>query len=259
MKHLAQLQHDFQHSLLTDDSRSVLPAITAAGRAEPDRQLSVYTNAYRSRLREVLELDYPVLAAALSEQAFDELAFAYIDACPSQDYSLRSFGAQLAEFLDTQPDYCGTPVLAELAGFEWTLGRAFDAADTALLTVKAMADIVPDRWPELRLIFHSSVQLIHFEWNTTALWQAYKSEIPIPEVQKNPVAEPWLIWRKDLSVHFRSLEEHEHLMLDRAKQGAAFEVLCETLGRAMPKDEVPLHAASTLKRWVSDGLVCGIH
>lgn len=258
MKHLERLQHDFQHSLLADDSRHVLPAITAAGRAGPGRQLSVYTNAYRSRLREVLELDYPVLAAALGEQSFDELAFAYIDACPSQGYSLRSFGTRLADFLGTQPDYHRTPVLAELAGFEWALGRAFDAADTPLVTIQAMADIEPDSWPRLRLVFHPGVQRRDFDWNTPALWQAYKSEMPIPEVQKNPAPEPWLIWRRDLSVHFRSLENHEPLLLDQAMQGETFEKLCETLGHAIPGNEVPLLAASTLKRWVCDGLVSGI-
>jgi len=258
MKHLEQLQHDFQHSLLADDSRHVLPAITAAGRTAPGKQLSVYANAYRSRLREVLQTDYPVLAAALGGQAFDELALAYIDACHSQGYSLRSFGAHLADFLNTQPDFSQTPVLAELAGFEWALGRAFDAADTTLVTVKGMADTTPDRWPELRLVFHASVQRSDFEWNTPALWQAYKSERPIPEVQKNPAPVPWLIWRRDLSVHFRSLEDHEPLLLDRALQGASFGNLCEVLGHDMPKHEVALYAASTLKRWVSDGLVSGI-
>ena len=258
MKHLEQLQHDFQQSLLTDDSRSVLPAITAAGRAGPGRQLSVYTNAYRSRLREVLELDFPVLAAALGEQAFEELAFAYIDACPSQGYSLRSFGAQLAEFLDTQPDHCRTPVLAELAGFEWKLGSAFDAADVPPVTVKAMADIAPDRWPELRLVFHPGVQRCDFEWNTPALWQSYKSEMPIPEVQKNSATEPWLIWRRDLSVHFRSLENDEALLMALALQGKTFEEQCATLARDMGREETPLRAASILKRWVSDGLISGI-
>ncbi len=258
MKNLAQLQLDFQHSLLVEDNSHMLPAISSAGRAAPDRQLSVYANAYRSRLQEVLESDYPVLAAALGEQAFHELVIAYIDACPSHGYSLRSFGAQLADFLNTHPDYCQTPVLAELAGFEWALGRAFDANDDPAVSIKAMAKTAPDRWPELRLIFHASVQRIDFAWNTPALWQAHKSKMPIPEVHKNPAAVPWLIWRRDLSVHFRSLENNEPLLLDRALQGATFETLCEALGHEVPEDKLALHAASTLKRWVSDGLVSAI-
>lgn len=258
MKHLARLQRDFQNGVLANDHSQVLPAITGAGKAAPDRQLSVYANAYRSRLREVLEIDYPVLAAALGETAFHELVIAYIDAHTSRDYSLRSFGARLSEFLDTDVNYRHMPALAELARFEWTLGRAFDANDDPLVTVKSMAEIAIEAWPRLRLVFHDSVHRIDFDWNTPALWQAHKSERPIPEVQKNAATAPWLIWRRDLSVHFRSLEDKEALLLDLARQGRTFEELCCSLGQEMAVDEVPLHAASMLKRWISDGLVSGI-
>lgn len=258
MKDLQQLQRNFQHCLLDGDSDAVLPAITPAGRARPDRQLSVYTNAYRSRLQEVLELDYPVLAAALGDAAFEALIAAYIDTHPSQDFSLRSFGARLAAFLRTQPVYRETPVLAELATFEWTLGQAFDAADDNLVTTEDMAQIAVETWPGLRVEFHSSVHRIDFEWNTPALWHAHKSGTTMPEVLENDTAVPWLIWRRELTVRFRSLEDYEPLLFESAQQGKCFDEICETLSAEIPAEEVPLRAASIMKRWTVDGIVSGI-
>jgi hypothetical protein len=254
MKDLHQLQRNFQLCLLDGDSAAVLPAITPAGRAAPDRQLSVYNNAYRSRLREVLEIDYPVLAAALGD-GFDELTAAYIDAHPSHGFSLRSFGAQLAAFLKRQPDYCEIPVLAELATFEWTLGQAFDAADDKLVMMEDMEQIAVEAWPVLRLDFHPSVHRIDFAWNTPTLWHAHKSRAEMPEVKENGTTVPWLIWRKELTVQFRSLEDLEPLMFDIACQGGNFEEMCEALRTQIPVEEVPLRAASILKRWIGDGLV----
>jgi hypothetical protein len=258
MKHLAQLQRNFQHGLLARNPTPVLPVITTAGRATPKTQLLVYTNAYHLRLQEVLELDYPVLAAALGGVVFDALADAYIEAYPSHGYSLRGFGAQLVTFLRKQPGYRETPVLAELASFEWRLGQVFDAVDDPVITTEAMQQIPHENWPGLQLVFRASVDRIDFGWNTPALWKAHKAETTPPEVRKNAVPEPWLIWRQDLTIQFRSLENDEQLFFNLALQGATFAEMCEVLSASIPPENVPLRAASILKRWISDGLVSRI-
>jgi hypothetical protein len=258
MKHLAQLQRNFQHCLLDRNNDAVLSAITTNGRAAPVTQLAVYTNAYRLRLREVLANDYPVLSAAVGDDVFDELANAYIEAHPSHGYSLRSFGAKLATFLRKQPGYRETPVLTELAMFEWSLGNSFDAADDPVISIEAMAQIPPDHWPGLQLLFHTSVHRINFVWNTPELWKAHKAETTMPEIRENSAPVPWIIWRQDLKIRFRSLENDEQLIFDAARQGANFADICDMLSKTLPPENVPPRAASILKRWVSDGLISRI-
>ena len=258
MKHLTQLQRNFQQCLLARNPATVQPAITTAGRAAPETQLSVYTNAYHLRLREVLALDYPVLVAALGTAAFDELADAYIEAHPSHGYSLRSLGAQLATFLHKQPDYREIPVLAELATFEWQLGKAFDAVDDPVMSPETMNQIPPEDWPILKLVFHGSVHRIDFAWNTPELWKAHKADTTPPEVRENAAPVPWLIWRQDFKIRFRSLENDEQLFFNAAQQGATFAEMCDVLSASIPPESVPLRAATILKCWISDGLVSRI-
>ena len=258
MKHLAQLQHNFQHSLLDRNHSAILSAISASGRAAPTTQLAVYSNAYHLRLREVLEIDFPELAAALGEDAFDKLADSYIEAHPSHGYSLRSFGAQLTTFLRKQPGYRETPVLAELAAFEWELVKAFDAVDDPVITTKAMSQIPPEDWPGLRLVFHPSVYRINFIWNTPELWKAHKSDSTPPEVQENSAPVPWLIWRQDLKIRFRSLDNDEQSFFNAAEEGATFADMCDVLSALILPENVPLRAVSILKRWIRDGLISRI-
>ena len=258
MKRLAQLQRNFQHCLLDRNHDAVLSAISASGCAAPAMQLAVYSNAYRLRLREVLETDFPVLAAALGEDAFDELADAYIEVHPSHSYSLRDFSGQLASFLCKQPGYREIPVLAELATFEWRLGKAFDADDDPVITTETMCHIPPQDWPGLHLVFHASVHRIDFGWNTPELWKAHKADTTMPEVRENSAPVPWLLWRQNLKIRFRSLENDEQLVFDAAQQGATFADMCDMLSISISPESVPLRAASILKRWISDGLVSRI-
>jgi hypothetical protein len=258
MNHLAQLQHNFLHSILDRNQSSIVSAISASGRAAPTTQLAVYSNAYLLRLREVLEIDFPVLATVLGENAFNKLADTYIKVHPSHTYSLRSFGAQLATFLRKQPGYKETPVLAELATFEWGLGQAFDAVNNPVITTETMSQIPPENWPRLQLVFHASVYRIDFVWNTPELWKAHKADLTPPEIRKNSAPVPWIIWRQDYNIRFRSLEDNEEPFFNAAHEGASFANMCDVMSELIIPEKVPLHAASILKRWIRDGLISRI-
>ena len=50
----------------------------------------------------------------------------------------------------------------------------------------------------------------------------------------------------------------EHQALDALGKGASFNVMCVTLAKLMPEEEVPLRAAGLLKGWLAQGLISGI-
>ena len=258
MSRLAALQRDFQRFLLGPACDAVPPWVSVSGRAAPATQLAVYTSAYRARLKEVLALDFPALNVLLGEECFEELAHAYIDAHPSQGFTLRDFGGHMACFLRQQAGYKDRPFLGELAAFEWTLGQAFDAADVPVFTEQAMSALPAEEWPRLQLVLHPSVHRLDFVWNAPGLWKAYTSDCPKPVIPAQTEPVPWLIWRDELTTRFRSLEHDEHVALDAARGGATFVEMCETLSTAIPPEVVPLRAASLLKSWIGQGLISGI-
>lgn len=266
MKQLAKLQHTFQDCVLQPGNPASTAWVSASGRAAPETQLSIYSYAYRARLEEVLTNDFPAILMAIGDDHFKQLADDYIEAHPSHYFSLRDFGRHLPGFItdliqqhESQDiQWQDMPWLYELALFEWTLGQAFDAADVTLVTEQDMATISPEAWPELEFTLHPSVQRLDFEWNIPEMWQALTDDDPVEVTATREATSPWLVWREQLVTRFRSMQTDEQLALDKVREGASFNDVCESLATMINEDEVPLRAATLLKGWITQGLISGI-
>jgi len=258
MNRLAELQQHFQQCLLMPPTDSPQPWVRAGGRAAPERQLAVYIHAYAARLKEVLASDYPAVLMAIGEDAFERLSQAYLETHPSHYFSLRDFGARLASFIAGEPAYDELPWLAELARFEWALGQAFDAADSAIGTIDDMAAIAPRDWPDLGFDIHPSLQRLDLRWNIADMWSSLTAEQPKPVTATETEAIPWLVWREQLTTRFRSLGFDEQAALDCARTGGSFGEICEQLTAFVDADAVPLRAATLLKAWLAQGLIIAI-
>ena len=258
MSVLSRLQRHFQAYLLEED-KEFLREILDVGRASARERLEIYAEAYYLRLTEALETDFKALHRLLGAGAFAEMSRAYIAAYPSHNPSIRWFGKHLADFLKSRTPYANEPALAEMAQFEWALSLCFDAADATTVNIEDIASISPERWPEMRLRFHPSVQRLDFRWNVPPIWRAMEEGIdqPTPETNEWPVG--YVLWRKDQSPHFRSLEVDELWALDAAQAGQPLASICEGLCEWVDACNAAMHAAGLLKTWVTDGLIAGIN
>ena len=261
MNQLEKLQRTFQNYVLKPDPSVSQKWVSAEGKAAPDVQLSIYSYAYHARLTEVLENDFPAVLVAIGEVYFNELTTNYIKAHPSKFFNLRDFGGGFAGFINDliqqQSKWQEMPWLYELAVFEWSLGQAFDAADDDIFTEQDMATVAPESWPGLKFKLHSSVQRLDFEWNIVEMWQALTAETPTEVSATKGESSPWLVWRENLSTHFRSMEKDEQIAFATVVQGGDFTEICESLSNLINEDEVPMHAASLLKGWISQSLISG--
>ncbi|MES9851096.1 MAG: DNA-binding domain-containing protein [Candidatus Thiodiazotropha sp. L084R] len=263
MTRLEELQAHFQGSILNPGSNEQNSWVSGAGRATPAYQLSVYTNAYTSRLKEVLMNDFPAVNMAIGSDQFDLLAGGYIQQNPSHSFTLRDFGRRFSHYLcekvDTDPSYRDMSWLPELAQFEWMLGQAFDAADCECFGEQGMASVPADEWPLLRFEFAPCVGRLDLKWNVPAMWKALTADPPV-KIDAIHETKPggWLIWRQDLVTQFRSLEPDEQLVLDALRNGGTFNDACELLATRIDMEAVPMKAASLLKGWINQGLIAAV-
>ncbi len=257
MSGLARQQEDFQAYLLHHQQR-IREHVTGTDRASAEERLSVYRNAYRLRLLEALHTDFPVLHALAGDAAFEQIGHAYIDAHPSAHPSLRWFGRHLSDHLRRAQPYAEQPVLADMAAFEWAQGEVFDAPDDAQVSVDAIAAIPPETWPTMRLILHPSVRRLNLAWNVPAMWRAIDRKESPPAAARADQVTPWLLWRSQLEIHWRSLGAEEAWALDACMSATRFGELCEGLCRFVGESDAAMHAAGLLKRWVTDGLVARV-
>jgi hypothetical protein len=236
------------------------PAIEAAvigdARADARTRLQVYADAYRLRLLEVLRNDYPVLLARLGLEAFEQRGRSYIAAHPSDTPSVRWFGRHLSEHLRaTEPERAE---LSELAAFEWAQGEVFDAPDERLAMMEEVGAIPAAAWPGMRLLLHPAVRRLRLRSNAPALASAHGGGRELPATAIEDSAQDWLLWRQDLNIHWRPLSPDEAGAFDVVQGGGGFGQICERLCQWLAPEDVAMHAASLLKRWLSEGLLTQI-
>ena len=256
MSGLASLQREFQEYVLRGE-----PII--ATRVEPGpledhaRRLAIYYDGYRLRLIEALGTDFEALRAALGEGGFKEACTAFIQATPSTFRNVRWYGGAFPEFLRTNSPWSQRPWLWEIALFEWTLTLAFDAADDPPVTFERLATLPGEAWESLIFRLHPSVRLMRLRTNAPAFRKAVDSAESLPDPQLSESFTDWLVWRKDFSVHFRSLTQPEAWAIQALQRGANFPAVCEGLVEWAPENETPAMAAGWLRSWVDDQLIAG--
>lgn len=251
---LKELQQAFKQHVFSGDN-AVTDSIVS-DKLSSEFRLSLYANAYASRLIETLEKDFPVVMTMLGEITFYELCQGYIQKCPSVFTSLRWFGKNFAEYLRETAPYREHDYLIDMARFEWLLVDAFNAADQPSIGEADIAQVPPQSWPDLSFRFHPSVHTMPYRFNIIPIWQAHKGQkqLPVPEVLPGTTA--CLVWRHDLKTLFRTVEEDEFRLLQAALDGATFSQLCELLiDSCDTQEQIPLRAASLLKAWISEGLI----
>lgn len=254
MSSLQRTQTAFQNYLLQGNS-PIVADVVGDERVDAHGRLGIYADAYRLRLIEALEGDFVALKAYVGPERFEEIARVYIEAHPSEHFSLRYYGRHMARFLTGTAPYKNEPLLAELATFDWALTDSFDAADSPVATISDMAQIAPNNWPQLVFVPHASVQRLNLEWNAPLIWKAADKEEPLPLPEKAPYSVGWVMWRQELQIYFRSLSVDEAFALDALVRGESFGAICEGLTEWIDAQNIAVHAAGLLKQWLSDGLI----
>lgn len=254
---LRDMQQAFQSAVLHLQETPPDFVVDTAQASSAER-FKVYTEAYRLRLIEALSADYPALKDWLGDEGFDTMGRAYIDASPSDQFSIRWFGRHLPRFLAESPPYAGQPALKDLAIFEWALSEAFDAPESALTDYKQLAAIEPTHWPSLKLRFHPSLRRSDLNYNAPQVWQASNQQEPLPAFTASPESQAWIIWRHELKLLFRSLSAQEAFSLDAFMQGQCFAQICTGLCEWLDEEQVVMNAAGFLQAWLRDGWIADV-
>ena len=256
---LLALQLGFQQHVLGAADASELLSGSAERRA---LGLAIYANAYRGRLLDALADAYVKTRSALGELAFEAAVGAYIDRHPPTMRSLRWYGDTFAEHLRTAlPDQ---PAMAELARLDWALRKAFDGPGSAVLAAAELAGLPPQAWATLRLTLVPTCELLRFRYNTVAVWQAFDDEEAAPASAESAVEVDWLVWRKALQPHFRSLAPLEAQLLRAMQDGKNFAQACEQAqaeceGADAPADnDRAAQIGACLRQWLDDGVLSGV-
>lgn len=254
---LQDIQVRFQDYVLngTGDHQDILADISAHYGLQADDRLAIYHNAYRLRLQEALSEAFGKTRMYIGDETFAELCLAYVQTHPSHSPNLRWYGNRFPAFLaQALPDY---PVVAELAAFEWALGISFDAADAPVIRAEDLqaADI---DWETIGFDLQPSLQFLPMQYNTVPVWLALDQDQTPPDAVATTSAVEWLIWRKDLQSHFRSLSDDEAQALHRLAQGESFSSVCSAMTDSAGDEDATAQIAGWLQTWLNEGILARV-
>ena len=224
---------------------------------ESSQGIKIYQHAYRSRLQEAIDSDFPALGKLLGDDMYEQLITQYLTHHRPRSPSLNDFGKNLAHFIKTNflPEQT---IVHELSDFEWLLRSTFDSKNFAHIAHDSLTKVAPEAWPSMKFSFVGNLSIRHYAMNTPAVWQKLKDD-ETPDIEQLPIPQTWLIWRQNLITLFRSMEVDEACALEIARNGGDFSELCEALLEWYDEPAVPERAVSLLQGWIACDLITALN
>lgn len=243
---------DVQRWMVSAITGAEVDAANAAAYVIPNERmtaferLDVYRSAYRARLIECLLDDYPVLAHALGEDAFESLCLGYMEKHPSTNPNLNFFGRHMASYCAEQK----SAFEQELATLEWSLVEVLHAEAAKPLDPAALQAIPVDDWARALLVRSEAVRLHHFEYPVNAYFQAVRGDDLSPEI---PTAKPGavLVYRKDHAIWRQELQPVPAQIVGALLEG-------KTIGDALDPIEDDGTVGSNLMLWFKEWVEAGL-
>ncbi len=268
---LAELQSLFQSAVLAGDAEdgAILDIVAPPRGADRPTMMGVYVSAYRLRLAEFLDEDYPALRVLLGDDDFEALVEAYIDENPSRLRNARWYSTRLPDFMQESENWSANALAIGLALFERALTDAYDAADAPALSIETLAEFSPQDWPRLGFTFHPSLRLIEVAAGVLDAYAAATAdededsddgdEDSLEDRQSDASeSETIAIWRADLDPAYRQIDPDEHLALFEAMAGQSFGDICQLVAFQNEGQSATERLARFLVTWFSEGLVIGV-
>ncbi len=218
---LRELQHQWQAGVFDEKAQPIVQHII-----NPEERALIYVDSYRARLIETLEKTFLLLYQKMGDDNFCELALNYIDAHPSESFSIAQFGRQLPLFLREGHE----AELADVAELDWAIFEALDAKTKKCLTREDLQTIPEAQWENVVFELHPSLRLVN----------------------------KYRVYRKGLQIFYVEISAQEKQVLESIQQQKTFGKICESLSETLSEEEVANYLIQQIVRWLDDELITAI-
>jgi hypothetical protein len=233
---------------------TLIQHVEARGQLSAKERVDIYAEMYFARLLEVLEGDFPKVAALLDCERFHDVVSAYLALHPSTSPSLRHLGQHFPAFLRDREFSTDFPFLSDLALLEWARLDVFDAPDAEPLRIEQLQHLTPDAWPTLRFYIIPAFRIVQSSWPVHEFWKNMEEKNVIP-TNLSPRETVLRVWRRDFLVYHTAMDPIEQAALTAVGAGDPFASVCATLAASLSEEEAASAIGSLLLRWIEDGIL----
>lgn len=233
--------------------------VESSPRLTGTQRLAIYQRSYYLRILKCMAEQFPALCHALGEDLFTDFARQYLQACPSESYTLYDLGRRFPAYLEeTRPDrrepedkrekWAG--FMVDLARFERQIFLMFDAPGHE---GKPFAN---ENTPDCRLGLQPCFALGAYQFPVAWYYHEVRKgkAPPFPPQEKSWVA----LVRKDYLTHTVPLAAAQYSFLAALERGKNVEVALELVARETGRSIEEVSASWTepngiRKRWIEAG------
>lgn len=225
---------------------------------QTERGLHAYRANGHALAERALAAAYPVIAALLGADAFNQLARAFWHHQPPLRGDLAQWGDALPNFLLAAEDLQGLPYLPDVARLEWRLHEAAGAGDASLdaASFERLSHEDPDG---LGLRLAPGTSLLHSGFPVVSIVLAHGADGPdfdtVGQRLRDGVGETALVWRDGLRSRLTTVTTTEATLLEHLLAGCS---LPAALTATAAGTTDPLDLSIWLPQAVQGGLVLGV-
>ncbi|MDF2867506.1 MAG: hypothetical protein K0S11_976 [Gammaproteobacteria bacterium] len=200
-----KLQTSLRSSLEEEISASYLfPSETLSVK----QRLAIYRHNILASLLRALTEHYPVCKKLIGDTAFTGIAKQYMALYPSQCADLNSYGASLADFMETLPYIEQVAYLPDVARLEWSCHRVLQAPDTLGLDWYKLAELPSENHEQLIFELAPSVNLLSSSYPIHRIWSVNQTDYNGPEpINLDEGGVKLIVWRYRNELCLKPLDE----------------------------------------------------
>jgi hypothetical protein len=205
---LKTLQDNWQQALTDPQQTSnLLQHIKSAGKLSPDARFKIYQNGMQAGLVNCLSSTYAVTQQIVGENFFQAMAKRYVQANPSRNHSLFTYGADFAAFVATFPAAKSLPYLADVCRLEWAWQQAYYAPPAVPCDFQQLAELATAEQDNLIWQLAPSVSLIESAYPLEQIWRMHHTpESAQQTVQLEAGGGYVAVWRPQHQVLVHSID-----------------------------------------------------
>jgi hypothetical protein len=236
-------------------------------RLTANERLNIYHRQYWYRILDSFNEDFPGLCAILGERAFERLARAYLNDCPSESFTLRNLGSRLEEWLTGHPEFAGKHFALEIdmIRLEWAHIEAFDNAERKALGPEDLLELGSD----LVLALQPHIRLLDLQYPVDEMRIRVSERSEEHARASNAVAAPsrrrivrryvrlkpqqifLAVHRVEFTVYYRRLDADEFRLLEAIGQGRPLGEALESHANLGPEN-----VQTWFANWAQLGWLC---
>lgn len=242
-------------TLVEDPYGSAIANEIASGndRLSPVEQVDIYREQFFLRHVDALREDFRSLEHLLGDDAFEELARAYLAACPPTSYTLRDLGVAMDAFVRTHEPWSKDPFVADLARTEWAFVDAFDGPNSPPFDPSMLGTATEEQWPGARIVLQAAMRRVVLAHPA----HEYRASVKAEESPSRPEAKPtWLVvFRGKENLQYIDIENDAFELLEELAKGTPLGEACERAAKA--SNVAPESFEAKLGQWFQEWTTFG--